>query len=127
MEDYLPKISSININEDKKYIFDRSIAKRNTMIKISETKFAILLNEFSNTNILSSFNKNLLILIANIFDNSQISIRHYTINFDLYKLIILEDLRGYTLNNFFGVLLETGIDIASYQTKAIFVTFGYVN
>jgi hypothetical protein len=66
-------------------------------------------------------------LIVNIFDNSKISIRHYKINFDLYNLIILEDLRGYTLNNFFGVLIEAGIKASSYTTKAIFLTFGYVN
>ena len=127
LEDYLPNIEYIKINEDKQYIIERGLSKRNTMIKISETKFAILLNDYTITSLYSPFNKNLLILILNIFDNSKISIRHYKINFDLYKLIILEDLRGYTLNNFFGILLETGIDTNSHITKAIFVTFGYVN
>ena len=124
---YLPEIDHININEDKYYLIEAGLAKRNNMIKISEDKFAILLNEFTNSSKYSSFNKNLLILILTIFDNSKISIRHYTINFELYNLLIYEDIRGYTLNNFFGVLLETGINTNSYQTKATFLTFGYIN
>ena len=129
LENYLPNLEYININEDNQYIIDKGIAKRNDMIKISETKFAILLNEFSRTSLNSSFNRNILILIINIFDNSKISIRHYKVNLELYDLLVLEDLRGFTLNNFFGVLLETGeaINTNTYMTKAIFLTFGYVN
>ena len=128
LDNYLPKIEYININEDNYYIIDRGLAKRNSMVKISDTKFAILLNEFTNSSLYGSFNKNLLILIFNIFDNSKISIRHYKINFELYNLLIFEDIKGYTLNNFFGVLLETIVtDTENYQPKAIFLTFGYVN
>ena len=130
LENYIPDIDYININEDQQYSISKGLEKRNTLVKISENKFAILLNEFSDEEINEqndSFNKYLLILIVNIFDNSKISIRHYKINFDLYNLIILEDLRGYTLNNFFGVLIEAGIKASSYTTKAIFLTFGYVN
>ena len=124
----MPNIEYININEDNYYIIDRGLAKRNSMVKISDTKFAILLNEFTNSSLYGSFNKNLLILIFNIFDNSKISIRHYKINFELYNLLIFEDIKGYTLNNFFGVLLETIVtDTENYQPKAIFLTFGYVN
>ena len=126
-ENYLPGIDYININEDNKYIIERGHDKRNHMVKITEQKFAILLNEFSDVTIYGSFNKNLIILICNIFNNSKISIRHFKINFDLYNLIILEDLRGYTLNNFFGVLLEAGLNTTSFNAKAIFLTFGYVN
>ena len=127
LDDYLPEIPYININEDGQYEIDKGLAKRNTMVRITKNKFAILLNEFSNYTYYTSFNKNLLILICNIFDDSQISIRHYKINFELYNLVILEDIRGYAFNKFFGVLLETGVNTNSYTTKAIYLTFGYVN
>ena len=130
LENYIPDIDYILINEDKKYSIEKGLEKRNTLVKISENKFAILLNEFSDEEIneqYDSFNKYILILIVNIFDNSKVSIRHYKLNFELYNLIILEDLRGYTLNNFFGVLVEAGIKGSSFTPKAIFLTFGYVN
>ena len=125
---YLPEIDFININEDNKYSIYTGLSKRNSMIKISEDKFAILLNEFTDSNINTSFNQNLLIIILKIFDNhSKISTRYYKINFSLYNLLIYEDVRGYTLNNYFGVLLEAGYITNSYKSKAIFLTFGYIN
>ena len=127
LENYLPNIEYININEDNQYIIDRGLSNRNSMVKMSETKFAILLNEFSDTKMDSSWNKKLLILICNIFDDSRISIRYYKINFELYDLLIYEDIRGYNLNNFFGVLVETVVNTDIFNPKAIFLTFGYVN
>ena len=129
LEDYIPNIPNIDINADENYLLERGLTnnKRNSMIKISETKFAILLNEFSDISTISSFNKHLIIIIFNIFNNANISIRHYKIDFSLYGLLIIEDLRGYNLNNFFGVLLETGVDTTSYITRATFLTFGYIN
>ena len=127
LEDYLPTIQNIDINKDEYYSLERSLSNRNSMIKISETKFAILLNEFTGIAKSNSFNKNILILIVNIFDNSKISIRHYKIDFSLYNLVILEDLKGYKLNNFLGIFLKSGIDMSSSKTKATFLTFGYVN
>ena len=127
LEDYLSDIPYINFNEDNQYQIDKGVAKRNSMVRITKNKFAILLNEFSDYSYYTSFNKNLLILMFNIFDKSQISIRHYKINFELYNLIILEDIRGYVFNKFFGVLLETGLNTNSYTTKAIYLTFGYIN
>ena len=127
--DYLPEIEYIDINNDEKYVLYKALSldKRNSMTKISDKKFAILLNEYTGVEVTNSFNNNLLILICTIFNNSQISIRHYIINFKLYNLLILEDLRGYTLNNFFGVLLETGVETNTFTSKATFVTFGYIN
>ena len=125
-DDYLPNIKKIDINSDEKYVINKGNAKRNCMVKINENKFAILLNEYSDGTG-STFNKNIIIFIINIFNSLYISIRHYKINFSLYNLIIIEDLRGYNFNNFFGVLLETGVDTTSYVTKATFITFGYVN
>ena len=107
LENHLPSIEAIHINDDNQYSIERGLSNRNSMVKISKTKFAILLNEFSDTKMDSSWNKKLLILICNIFDDSRISIRYYKINFELYDLLIYEDIRGYNLNNFFGVLVET--------------------
>ena len=125
LEDYLPNIEHIDINDDNIYLLERGLAKKNSMTKISETKFAILLSEFKDSNI--PFNRYLIILIINIFDNSYISIRHYKIDFSLYNLLIVEDLRGYNLNNFFGILFESVVATTKFIPRAGFVTFGYVN
>ena len=127
LEDYLPSIKNIDLNDDGKYLLERSSSYKNSMSKITETKFAILLNDCNENSKSNNFNKVIVILIINIFDDSKISIRHYKINFELYNLVIIEDLRGYNLNNFFGVLLETGIDSTSFKARATFLTFGYVN
>ena len=128
LENYINGISYININKDEKYSLLRGLgSKRNSMCKINDYKFAILLNEFSNIGTVSGFNKNLIIIIFNIFNERYVSVRHYKIDFNLYGLIIIEDLRGYNLNNFFGVLLETGVDTNSFIPRATFLTFGYVN
>ena len=127
LENHLSTIEAIHLNEDNQYIIEKGLAKRNSMVKISQTKFAILLNEFSDTRFDTSWNKKLLILILNIFNESRLSIRYYKINFELYNLLIYEDIRGYNLNNFFGVLLESVINTDSYNPKAIFLTFGYIN
>ena len=72
--DYLPSIKYIDINNDMKYFLNKtfSLAKRNSMTKISDTKFAILLNEYTDVEISSTFNHNLLILICTIFNNAVI-------------------------------------------------------
>ena len=129
LEDYIRDIPEILINDDGKYVLEKGllISRRNSMTKISETEFAILLNEFTDLEIGDNFNKNLLILIFRIFNNSNVSIRYYKIDFSLYNFIILEDVRGYTFNKFFGILLETAIHTNALYPKGIFVTFGYIN
>ena len=128
LENYINDISYIDINKDEKYILLRgSATKRNSMCKINDYKFAVLLNDFSNIAAGSTFNKNLIIIIFNISNERIISVRHYKIDFSLYKMLIIEDLRGYNLNNFFGVLLETGLDTNSFTQRAAFLTFGFVN
>ena len=124
---YLPDIDYIKINEDNKYDIEKGLDKRNHMVKISENQFAILLNDFTDASIYNSFNTRLVVLMFTIFDDSKISIRHYKINMEWHNLEILEDLRGYTLNNFFGVLLETGLNSTGYIPRATFFTFGYIN
>ena len=131
LEDYLKNVQYIEINKDQSYLLERGqrLSKRNSMTKISETKFAIILNDYNGVHQSTSSNRNLIIIIANIFDESFISLRHYKIDFGLYNLVVIEDTRGYTLNSFFGVLLEVGQSLNNIDMKnsAIFLTFGYIN
>jgi len=127
LENYLPDVEAIHINEDGQFSIEKGVSIRNFMVRISDTKFAILINEYSDTSMDTSWNKKLLILICTIFNDSRLSIRYYRINFDLYDLSIYEDIRGYTLNNFFGVLLEGVVGEESFTPRALFLTFGYVN
>ena len=127
LENYLPNVEVVFINELKEYSIEKGISKRNSMVKISDTKFAVLINEYSDSREDSSWNKKLLILICTIFNDSRLSIRYYRINFELYDLLIYEDLRGYTLDNFFGILVESVVGEQSFSPRPIFLTFGYVN
>ena len=127
LENYLPNIEAIHVNEDGYFSIEKGVSIRNFMVKISETKFAVLINEYTDTRMDTSWNKKLLILICTIFNESRLSIRYYRINFELYDLRIYEDVRGYTLNNFFGVLLEGAVGEESFTPRALFLTFGYVN
>ena len=47
-ENYISSFDCININEDNKYIIKNGTAKRNSMVKISDNKFSILLNGYTN-------------------------------------------------------------------------------
>ena len=87
MEDYLKIFQSIEINKDQSYLLERGqrLSKRNSMAKISETKFAIILNDYNGVHQSTSSNRNLIIIIANIFNESIISLRHYKIDFGLYN------------------------------------------
>ena len=125
LENYIPSIDYININGDNYYTIKNGTAKRNTMIKISENKFSILINDFKEEAPFTYGNKKLIIIMCTIYNNEQnLDIRYYTINFLLYERKLIDDLKGFTLNDYFGVLLET-----DHQNKnqAVFMTFGYVN
>ena len=124
-KDYIPNLEYININEDNNYLIKNSTSKRNSMIKISENKFSILLNEFSDEASTTYGIKKLLILICTLYnEDKNIVIRHYSINFELYGRKLIDDLKGFTLNDYFGVLLETDY---KNTNQATFLTFGYVN
>ena len=124
-ENYIPSIDYININEDNNYLIQNSTSKRNYMVKISENKFSLLLNDFKDEERFTHGNKKLIILICTIYnEETNLIIRHYTINFGLYGRKLIDDLKGYYLNDYFGVLLETDIND---KNQAVFMTFGYVN
>ena len=122
---YIPSIKYININEDNNYLLKNGTAKRNSMAKISDNKFSILLDEYKGENIYTYGNKKLIILICTIYnEDKNIIIRHYIINFALYGRVLIDDLRGFNLNDFFGVLLETDV---TFSNQAVFIPFGYIN
>ena len=124
-DNYINSLEYININEDNYYLIQNSTAKRNYMVKISENKFSLLINEFKDETKFTYGNKKLIILICTIYNKeTNIIIRYYTINFGLYGRKLIDDLKGYYLNDYFGVLLETDINNAN---QAVFMTFGYVN
>lgn len=124
-DNYISSLDFIYINEDNKYIIRNGTSKRNSMVKISENKFSILLNGYTDETLYSYGNRQLIILICTIYNEEKnINIRYYSINFVLYGRKLIDDLRGYTLNDYFGVLLET--DMNDYN-QAVFMTFGYVN
>ena len=124
-ENYISLVDYININEDNNYIIRNGTAKRNSMVKISDNKFSILLNGYTDETLFSYGNKQLIIIICTIYNEHQnIIIRYYSINFNLYGRKLIDDLKGYNLNGFFGVLLETSLNDLN---QAVFMTFGYVN
>lgn len=127
-ESYIPSVEYININEDNSFSFDKSTSKKNYMMRISDNKFSIILNEYSNIDQDQSYgNKNIVIIICTIYNKNQnIDLRYYKMNFVLYGRKIIDDLKTYTLNNYFGVLLETKFEPKN-ANQAIFMTFGYVN
>ena len=127
INDYIPSLEYININEDNSYSISLGSDKKNSMAKISDTKFSILLNEYEDETKFSYGNRKLLILICTIFNEEKnLNIRYYSINFSLYGRKLIEDLKGYNLNDYFGVLLETNLDSKDLN-QAVFMTFGYVN
>jgi len=125
--DYFPNIKEIYLNKDKKFFIKYGSFKKNDLYKINDNKFVIFLKEYSK-NSLKHTNSILLLYIFSIFNNDQnINVRRYSIDFELYNKRIIDDIRGYSLGKYFGVLLgltQTKDDSVSVAT---FITFGYVN
>ena len=124
---FIKDIPEILINEDNKFKFKGGTYKRNDLYKINDNKFAILIKDFSKDTSTSK-NSILQIYIFNIFNNDQnINIRRYSIDFELYNKHIYDDIRGYTLGNYFGVILGLTLDRDTSNDIATFMTFGFVN
>ena len=125
--DYFANIEEIFINKDRKYDLDHGSFKRNSFCKINDNKFAMFLKDYSK-DFFKSTNSILLIFIFTLFNNDKnINIRKYSIDFELYNRHTNDDIKGFTLGNFFGVVLGLTKDIETYQTSTAFLTFGYVN
>ena len=124
---YFTTIKEININQDKKFVLKSGSYKKNSICKINDNKFAILLKDLSRQNLINKYSI-LLIYIFTIFnDNQNINMRRYSIDYELYNKHYADDVKGYTLGDFFGVILGLTYDISSTNYRATFMTFGYVN
>ena len=125
--DFFKDIPDIKINEDKKLVFKNGSFKKNDLYKINDNKFALLVKDFSKDGS-SSVNSILQIYIFTIYNNDQnINFRRYSIDFELYNKHGYDDIRGYNLGDFFGVIMGLTLDRTTYQSIATFMTFGYVN
>ena len=124
--DYFSDIKQIYLNEDKKFLIKKGSYKRNDLYKINDNKFVTFIKDYSK-DMYGTENSVLLIYIFTIFNNDKnISVRRYSINFQLYNTKITDDIRGFSLSNFFGVVVVLTEGNAASQT-ASFMTFGYVN
>ena len=125
--DYYKNITEIYINKDKKFSLKSGSYKKNSLCKINDNKFAILLKDLSRLTYTNKYSV-LLIYIFTLFNNGQnINMRRYSIDFELYNKHYADDVRGYTLGDFFGVILGLTYDISTSNHRATFMTFGYVN
>ena len=126
-DDYFSDIKEIYINKDRKFYIDNGSYKRNSLCRIYDNKFAMFIKDYTKDSYKVS-NSILLIYLFTIYNNDKnINIRRYSIDFELYNKQCNDDIRGYTLGNFFGVVLGLTKDIESSQSAATFLTFGYVN
>ena len=125
---FFKNINEIYINEDKSFKYKSGSYKKNDMYRINENKFAILLKDFSKDSS-STVNSKIQIYIFSIYNNDQnLNYRRYSIDFELYNKHSYDDIRGYTLGNFFGIILGLTLDRESYvKNRATFMTFGFVN
>jgi hypothetical protein len=128
LQDAFASIPQILINEDSSYQLDHGTSFRNSLFKLSENEFVMLLNNFRGDLGYSNVNSGMIIITFTIFNsNKNIILRHYKINFTLYNRYVGGDLMGYQLNGFFGVLMELTSPTQKYLDNAAFLTFGYVN
>ena len=128
MEDYIPKVEEILLNEDNLYEFEGGNYINNNLYKISEDKFVLLMNNLKDDDSYPYYNSAMVLFVFSIYNKNQyINVRHYPIDFRLYNLYIDGELRGYNLNGFFGLELELTSPKSPFSSRAVFLTLGYVN
>ena len=125
--DYFSNIKEIYINKERKFELNHGFYKSNSICKINDNKFAMILKDYSKDNYKLT-NSIILIYIFTIFNQDKnINIRRYSIDFELYNKHANDDVKGYTLGNFFGIILGLTEDKDSFKSIATFLTFGYIN
>ena len=128
LEDYLVNIPQIIINEDAAYELNRASPFRNSLLKLNDNEFVMLLSNYNEDIVYSHVNSAMVIITFKIFNNKKnVIVRHYRVNFNLYNRYIDGDLLGYKLNGFFGALMELTSPGKEYMSNSAFLTFGYVN
>ena len=126
--DYIETVPSISLNEKNFYSFENADADRNSLCRINDDKFVILVNSFNDIDIKATENPLILIYIFNIFnENKNINVRKYSINFKLYNMINYGKIIGYNIDHFFGIIMELSSPEDLKTISSAFMTFGYVN
>ena len=126
--DYIQEVPQIYLNENNTYILENPTQNRNSLCKINENKFAILLNAFNDLQNNKFQNEQILIYIFTIFnEHKNINVRKYSINFKLYNMFNYGKILGYTFGKFFGILVELNSPENRNIINANFITFGYIN
>ena len=64
IDDFIPKIPEIILNEDNLYKFEGAKSSSNSLVQISYEKFALLVNDFKNST--SDLNSDIVIFILNM-------------------------------------------------------------
>ena len=128
LENYVSTVPEILLNDEDYFDFDNGIADRNSLCRINDHKFAILVNSYNGMPNDISENSELIIYIANIYnERKNIIIRGYLINLRLYNMVNYGKIYGYTLGNFFGIIVESSNPDNIRSVSTSFITFGYVN
>ena len=126
--DYIENVPYIYLNENNSYIFEDITPNRNSLSIINENKFAIILNMFNGLKEDNYDNTQILIYIFSIFnEHKNINVRKYSINFKLYNIFNHGKILGYTLDNHFGIFMESSLQENKNITNAGFITFGFIN
>ena len=124
---YIEDINYLNINADG-YFSLESEGDRDSLCRINDNKFAILLDNLNDVPENTRGNPNILIYIFTIFnEHKNVNIRRYSINFNLYNMVNHGSILGYNLGQFFGILIELSDPNDKNITNSGFMTFGYVN
>ena len=126
--DYIENVPYIYINENNSYIFEDITPNRNSLSIINENKFAIILNVFNDLKEDDYDNSQILIYIFTIFnEHKNINVKKYSINFKLYNIFNHGKVLGYTLDNYFGIFMESSLPENKNITNSGFITFGFIN
>ena len=83
LTDYLEGIPEIILNKDKSYNFNSAIASRNSLYKLNDNKFAMLVNDCKDNIGFMTSNSDMAIIIFQIYNsNKNVIVRHYKIDFE---------------------------------------------
>jgi hypothetical protein len=118
------------LNEDDYYKFNykEGLEDMNSMCRINDNKFALLINSFNGMKEGEKYNSEIVIYIFNIFNEKKnVNIREYLINFKLYNMVNYGKVYGYSLDQFFGIVAELSSPEDKLLVNTAFITFGYVN
>ena len=128
INDYIKDVPYIEVNKQYYYEFEGGRPSENTMLKLTDDRFAMILNDYKNSQTYGYLHRNLLILMFDIYgENQYIVMRHHYIDFGLYGVQINGETKGFLIGEFFGIAVELTSKTSEYESMAAFLTFGFVN